>query len=146
MTIPVVGRVLAIDWGQKRIGLALSDETQLLATPFGVLQRRAGKRLPLGEFLTIIETERPVGLVVGLPLDDDGHLGEPAVRAREMGDLFAVRANLPLEWVDESFTTTEAEHRLRERGVAPRHRRDDIDALAAAVLLERWLADRRGAP
>jgi len=142
--IPRSGRVLAIDWGTSRLGLAISDETQLLATPLAVLRRRPGKRLPLRDFLTIVETEQPVGLVVGLPVDDAGQLGPAAAQAREMGDLFATRSRLPLDWLDESFTTTEAAHRLTERGIAPRLRRHDIDAIAAAVLLERWIAERRG--
>jgi putative Holliday junction resolvase len=144
MTIPPTGRVLGLDWGRSRIGVAITDEIQLLASPLDVLTRRAGKRLPLGAFLTIVEHEHPVGLVVGLPLDDAGQMGEHALQAREMGELFAVRSGQPLDWLDESFTTTEAEHRLHERGIAPRVRRYDIDALAAAVLLERWIAERRG--
>lgn len=144
MTIPLSGRVLGLDWGRSRIGVAITDEIQLLASPLDVLTRRAGKRLPLGAFLTIVEKELPVGLVVGLPLDDEGNMGEHAQQARDMGEMFAVRSGLPLDWLDESFTTTEAEHRLQERGIAPRVRRFDIDALAAAVLLERWIAERRG--
>ena len=144
MTIPPSGRVLALDWGRSRIGVAITDEIQLLASPLGVLTRRAGKRLPLGAFLTIVEQELPVGLVVGLPFDDEGQMGQSAVQAREMGEMFAVRSGLPLDWRDESFTTAEAEQRLHERGIAPRVRRYDIDALAAAVLLERWIAERRG--
>ncbi len=140
--IPHSGRVLGVDWGRSRIGIAITDETQLLASPLEVLTRRAGKRLPLGAFLSICEREQPVGMVVGLPIDDQGMLGEAAIQAREMGDLFAVRSALPIEWYDESFTTTEAEHRLTERGISPRVRRHDIDALAAAVLLERWIAER----
>ena len=141
--IPASGPVLAADWGHSRIGLALSDETQLLASPLGVLRRRAGKRLPLGAFLTLVEKHRPVGLVVGLPWDDRGQLGESAGLAREMGNLFAERAALPVEWLDESFTTSEAIERLTRRDVKVRSRSDDIDALAAAVLLERWLEARR---
>ncbi len=143
-SIPRTGRVLGVDWGRNRIGIAITDETQLLASPLAVLRRRTGKRLPLGAFLTLVEREHPVGLVVGLPIDIEGHLGETAIAAREMGDLFATRSGLPLDWFDESFTTTEAEHRLTERGVAPRVRRFDLDAMAAAVLLERWIASRRG--
>src|SRR5690606_6760600 len=109
----------------------------------GVLRRRAGKRLPLGAFLTLVEKHRPVGLVVGLPWDDRGQLGESAGLAREMGNLFAERAALPVEWLDESFTTSEAIERLTRRDVKVRSRGDDIDALAAAVLLERWLEARR---
>lgn len=141
--IPVAGRVLALDWGATRIGLAISDETQLIASPLGTLTRRAGKRLPLGQFLDVIERERPVGVVVGLPLDDEGLEGESAQAARAMGEQFATRASLPVNWVDESFSTTETLERLTDRGIAPRRRRESIDAMAAAILLERWLDRRR---
>jgi putative Holliday junction resolvase len=143
MTIPTTGRVMALDWGLARIGVAITDETQLLATPLGTLTRRAGKRLPLGPFLDLVEREHPVGLVVGLPLDDEGAEGESASAARAMGEQFAARAVLPLAWIDESFTTTETLERLTARGVAPRQRKADIDAMAAAIVLERWLDARR---
>lgn len=141
--IPRAGRVLALDWGLARIGVAVTDETQLLASPLGTLTRRAGKRLPLGPFLDLVERERPVGLVVGLPLDDDGAEGESAVAARAMGEQFAARAALPVEWIDESFTTAETLELLTARGIAPRQRKADIDAMAAAIVLERWLDQRR---
>ncbi len=142
--IPPAGRVLGIDWGHARIGLAISDATQLIATPLEVLRRRVGKRLPLGRFLDVVEREHPVGLVIGIPFGDDGLPGEAAGAAREMGELFAARSGLPHEWLDESFTTSEAEERLIDRGVAPRRRKFDLDAMAAAVLLERWIERRRG--
>ena len=141
--IPRVGRVMALDWGHARIGVAITDETQLLASPLGTLTRRAGKRLPLGQFLDLIEREHPVGLVVGLPLDDEGTEGESAQAARAMGEQFAARAALPIAWIDESFTTAETLERLTERGIAPRQRKADIDAMAAAIVLERWLDSRR---
>jgi putative Holliday junction resolvase len=144
--IPSSGRVLALDWGASRIGVAISDETQLIASPLAVLPRRAGKRLPLGAFLTIVETEHPVGLVVGLPLGDIYADETPSLHgAREMGELFAAKSGLPIAWVDESFSTSEALERLTSRGVAPRSRRESVDALAAAVVLERWLDARREA-
>ncbi len=134
---------MALDWGHARIGVAITDETQLLASPLDTLTRRAGKRLPLGPFLDIVERERPVGLVVGLPLDDDANEGESAQAARAMGEQFATRAALPIAWVDESFTTAEVLERLTDRGIAPRQRKAMIDAMAAAVVLERWLDARR---
>lgn len=143
--IPTTGRVLGLDWGANRIGVAITDDTQIIATPVDVIQRRMGKRLPLGRFLTLVELHEPIGMVVGLPLDDEGHLGPSAVAAREMGDLFAIRSGLPIEWLDESFSTSETVERLTLRGIAPRQRRSTIDAMAAAILLERWIAARRGA-
>jgi putative Holliday junction resolvase len=142
-TIPPTGRVMALDWGLARIGVAITDETQLLASPLGTLTRRAGKRLPLGPFLDLVEREHPVGLVVGLPLDDDAAEGESAQAARAMGEQFAARAALPIDWVDESFSTVEVLDRLTARGISPRQRKTMIDAMAAAILLERWLDQRR---
>ena len=141
--LPMSGRILGIDWGTSRIGLALSDETQLIATPLGTLRRRAGKRLPLHDFLTRIESERPVGLVIGIPFDDYGQEGDSAIHARVMGSLFAERSGLPVAWVDESFTTVEANDALQESGKKRSKRVYEIDAVAAAVTLRRWLERRR---
>jgi putative Holliday junction resolvase len=140
--IPRAGRVLALDWGTNRIGVAISDETQLIATPLATIKRRAGKRPPLGEFLTLTEREHPVGLVVGVALDDHGREGDSAAAAREMGTLFATRSNLPVEWTDESFSTVTASERLTEAGYRKRAPRV-IDAAAAATLLQGWLEQRR---
>ncbi|MEO5798799.1 MAG: Holliday junction resolvase RuvX [Gemmatimonadales bacterium] len=142
--IPHSGRVLALDWGTTRIGLAITDETQLIARPLTTLTRRTGKRPPLGDFLTIVEREKPVGLVVGLPLDDEGGEGESAQAAHAMGILFAERAGLPMDLVDESFSTTTALETLSALGRRPRNSKDVVDAIAAAVVLQRWLEMRRG--
>lgn len=141
--IPATGRVLGLDWGTSRIGLACTDETQLIASPVGQLHRRAGKRLPLGQFLDVIEREHPVGLVVGLPLDAAGDEGTAAAAAREMAALFAERSHLPLEFADERYSTARAHGVFDELGVAAQGRRDQIDALAAAVMLQQWLEGRR---
>jgi putative Holliday junction resolvase len=142
--IPSHGRVLAADWGTSRIGLAVSDETQLIATPLGALKRRTGKRLPMRDFLDVVERESPVGLVVGLPLDDDGHEGDSAIAAREMAELFASKSGLPLDFTDEDFSTARVLEISREVGASARDRRHEVDARAAAVLLQQWLEERRG--
>lgn len=141
--IPETGRVLGLDWGTNRIGVAMSDETQLVATPLDVLTRRTGRRIPLGRFLTIVETEHPVGLVVGLPLGDDGMEGEAALAAREMGRSLAARASLPLDWIDESFTTARTLRTITETG--QRISKHELDARAAAELLQQWLDARHKA-
>ncbi len=140
MIIPKPGRVLGLDWGTSRIGVAISDETQLVATPLETWRYRTGRRLPLAEFLTVVTREKPVGLVVGLPLDDDGRIGDSAAAAREMGIAFAGRSYLPLEWVDESFSSADAIATLHEMG--RRVRPKEIDPLAAATLLQEWLDAR----
>lgn len=142
--IPHHGRVLCLDWGTSRIGLAITDETQLIATPLTTLTQRAGKRPPLGAFLTVCEQELPVGLVVGLPLDDEGREGESAMAAHEMGALFGARAKLPMDFVDESFSTATALETITSLGRRPRNSKEVVDAMAAAVVLQRWLEMRRG--
>ena len=145
MGLPVVGRLLAVDWGAIRFGLALSDETQTIASPLATLTRRAGKRFPMPAFLQLVTAHRPVGLVVGLPLTPDGTEGPAAVQARELAGLLGGRTYLPVELVDERVTTARAHAAIREQGGSTRGRREDVDALAATVLLQLFLETRRHA-
>lgn len=132
-----------MDWGEVRIGLALSDETQLLATPLETLTRRPGRRFPMPRFLALVTEHRPVGVVVGLPLTAEGTEGESAAQARALGVLIGQRTYLPVEYWDERMSTARALSAIREVGGSTRGRREDIDALAASVLLQHWLDARR---
>jgi putative Holliday junction resolvase len=135
---------MAVDWGERRIGLALSDETQLIASPLETLSRRAGKRFPMPRFLDLVATHHPVGIVVGLPLTPEGGEGASTVSARELAGLLATRTGLPIELWDERMSTARALGAIREQGGSTRGRREDVDALAASVLLQHWLEARRG--
>jgi len=86
------GRILAVDWGERRIGLALSDETQTLAQPLTTLTRRAGKRFPMQQLLELITKHDVVGIIVGLPLDAAGTEGDAAHAARALADDIKRRA------------------------------------------------------
>jgi putative Holliday junction resolvase len=145
MPLPPSGRLLALDWGEIRIGLALSDETQTLATPLETLTRRAGKRLPMPRLLALVEQHRPVGLVVGLPLTGEGTEEESAAAARELADSVARRTGLPVVLWDERMSTARALAAIWEQGGSTRGRKADVDALAAAVLLQHYLDARRTA-
>jgi putative Holliday junction resolvase len=145
VTIPPAGRILAVDWGERRIGLALSDETQTIASPLGTILRRAGKRFRMPEFLAHVTTHRPVGLVVGLPLTPEGDDGPSAVAARELAMQLGARTYLPVELVDERMTTARAHAAIREQDGSTRGRRDEVDALAATILLQHYLETRRHA-
>ena len=141
--IPPAGRIIALDWGEVRIGVALSDETQVLASPLVTLVRRPGKRFPMPAFLGLVADHRPVGVVVGLPLTPEGTEGPAAVAARELGEAVSRRTALPVEWTDERLTTARALGAIREQGGSVRGRKADVDALAAAVLLQGFLDTRR---
>lgn len=141
--IPPAGRVLGIDWGEVRIGIALSDDTQALATPLQTLTRRPGKRFPMGRLLDLISVHAPVGVVVGLPLTLEGHEEASAGAARELAEAIAQRTGLALELWDERLSTARALATVRAQGGSTRGRKSDVDALAAAVLLQHFLDARR---
>ena len=136
--------MLAVDWGEKRIGLALSDESQLLAQPLATLARRAGKRFPMRRLLALLEEHAVIGVVVGLHLAPEGTEGEAARQARELAREIARRADRPVELWDERFTTARALGAVREMGGTTRGRKEDVDALAATLLLQHYLDARRG--
>lgn len=144
VTIPTAGRILAIDWGEVRIGLALSDESQTLASPLDTLVRRAGKRFPMGRLLELVSGHELIGIVVGLPLTSEGLEEESAVAARTLAEMVARRTGLPVVLWDERMSTARALRAVREQGGTTRGRKGDIDALAASVLLQHFLDSRAG--
>jgi putative Holliday junction resolvase len=141
--LPRSGRLLAVDWGEVRIGLAISDETQTLASPLDTLTRRPGKRFPMPPFLQLVSRYTPVGLVVGLPLSPEGTETESSLAARDTAGEVARRTGLPLELWDERLSTARALSAIREQGGSTRGRKGEVDALAAAVLLQHYLDARR---
>lgn len=127
---------MAIDWGERRIGLALSDPTGSIATPAGVIERRAGKRAPVAELVRRAESLEARGIVMGLPLDGEGEDTPRAVECRRVAAELAKRTMLPVALVDERFTTASALRAIREMGGSTRGRKGEVDALAATVLLQ----------
>jgi putative pre-16S rRNA nuclease len=144
-SIPTTGRILGVDWGEVRIGLALSDETQALATPLETLVRRAGKRFPIARLLDLTSLHAPIGIVVGLPLSPEGDEEESATNAREMAATIGRHTGLPVELWDERMSTARALAAIWEQGGSARGRKKEVDALAASVLLQHFLDARRNA-
>jgi putative Holliday junction resolvase len=136
------GVVLGLDAGTVRVGLAASDPTGTLASPVTVLERRQGARL--WERLREEARRRgAVGIVVGLPLRMDGVEGTAAAAARALAEEAHEQTGLPVELWDERLSSVEAERALLAAGVRRRPRRERIDAVAAAVVLQAWLDARR---
>jgi putative Holliday junction resolvase len=136
------GRWLAIDWGERRIGLAISDPSGAIATPSGVIERRRGKRAPIAELIRRAEALEARGFVMGLPLDGEGEETERSTECRRVAAELARRTQLPVALVDERFTTAAALRAVREMGGSTRGRKGDVDALAATVLLQHALRMR----
>ena len=134
------GRLLAVDYGERRIGLAISDPSGTIASPAGAIVRRAGKRPPVAEIIRRAEALEARGFVVGLPLDGDGNETPRSQEARVVADTLNKRTGLPVELIDERYTTAAALRAVREMGGKTHGRKGDVDALAATVLLQHALA------
>jgi putative Holliday junction resolvase len=139
-------RVLGIDYGERRIGLAVSDPTGTIASPHGVVQRRRGKRPPLARLAEIARDLGAERLVVGLPLDLKGRETDWCAEVREFGEALGRKLELPVDYVDERMTSVQAERAVRSVALrkTERERKGRVDAAAAALILQVWL-DRKSA-
>lgn len=133
------GRLLAIDFGERRVGLALSDPDGRFAVPYGTLRRTSDREL-LRALRQIADDEAVAGLVLGEPRDATGQPRPAAERVRRFAAALERALERPVELVDESLTSVEAAERLRAAGVDARRRPERIDAIAAQVMLEEVLA------
>lgn len=132
-------RVLGLDLGSVRIGVAVSDTARTVATPIEVV-RRSGDVTVDHRAIAAIAEEWEVGLVVvGLPLSLDGSVGPAAQGVLAEIPALAAALELPVETYDERLTTVAAHHQLRAAGTRGRARRQVVDMVAAAVLLQSWL-------
>lgn len=138
-TLPNSGRLLAIDWGEKRIGVAISDPEQRHAHPLTTLTRRQGRRFPLKQLKSHLDEQAPVGVVFGLPLEASGDEGPTARRVRDEGGLLGEKTGLPIIFLDERMTTARALSAIRDLGGSTVGRKGDVDQLAATVLLQTYL-------
>ena len=137
-------RWLSLDHGTKKMGLAFSDELEILASPFEVWPvPPAGEAALLDRLARLCREEGVQGLCVGLPRHQDGAESATAPAARAFGEALAARTGLPLRFADEHLSSAEAERMLRERGVKPEKRKALLDAAAAAVILRGLLEARR---
>jgi putative Holliday junction resolvase len=132
-------RWLAIDLGDRRVGLAVSDSAGMIASPAGHVERRPGKRPPLTALLAKAAELEVEGFIVGLPLDQMGEDTPRAAEARRMAHELSTRTGLPAELVDERFTTAAALRAVQAMEGSTRNRKGDVDALAATILLQHAL-------
>ena len=140
-------RVLGIDYGERRIGVAVSDPTGTIAQPLPTLKRRRGKRPPLKAIVEVAAENEVRELVMGLPLALSGDETEWTAEVRSVGDELGRRLEVPVHYIDERFTSARAEKALAELGLSKTQRRqkERVDAAAAVLILQAWL-DRNGNP
>lgn len=137
--LPDSGRLLGLDIGGKRIGVAISDEGQILSSPLAMVERKA---LAVAEIGRIARETGVVAIVAGLPTGLSGREGAQAAETRRFADAAALELGLPLSYWDERLTSTQAERMLIEAGKRRKERREQIDALAASLMLQSFLDAR----
>lgn len=139
-------RVLGVDYGQRRIGLAVSDPSATIAQPLPTLTRRAGKRPPVQAIADIAREWQVEAIVVGLPLTLEGDESDWTRETRAFGERLAQRAALPLHFVDERMTSVRAERAVRSLGLRRTDREDRarVDAAAAVLILQAFLDRAHG--
>ncbi len=135
-------RVLALDWGTKRIGVAVSDPLGIMAQPLPTIANE-GEEKVLAALRRVIEEKEVARIVVGLPVNMDGSAGPAALAAKEFAEMIARKIGLPVETWDERLTSADADSRLAESGMHWRRRKRHVDQVAAALILQSWL-ERRG--
>lgn len=131
-------KVLAIDFGERRVGIAISDPDGRFSMPLATLYRQSDTQV-IAELTEIIDNELVELIVVGEPRRLDGSRGSAAHRIGSFAEKLQRTTGLPYLLVDESLTSREAESRLREAGVDPRKQPGRVDAIAAQILLEEVL-------
>ena len=137
-------RLLGIDLGSKRIGVAVSDRSGTIASPLTVIQRAKSQRLDHEEIARLVIVEEAEGVVVGLPLNMDGSEGASAVAARREVERMATVVGVPVYLHDERRSTVQADQSMAQRNMNAIDRRAVVDKVAAAFILQAWLDSRRG--
>ena len=140
-----MARILGVDYGERRVGLALSDPLAMIASPLPTLARRKGKRPPVAALARLVEVHEVVEIVLGLPLALSGEETDWTREVREFGDRLSERTGVPVAYQDERMTSVRAERAIRSLGL-PKGRREEkerIDAAAAVLILQAHLDARR---
>ena len=138
----MVGRILALDLGKKRIGLAISDELGITAQGLETLERR-GRRDDIEDLRKLASLRGVTRILVGDPLHMSGDASRQGDYTREFASELERKTGLPVEFRDERWTSREAERTLRGSGVANRKRKATIDKLSAVILLQSYLDAKR---
>ena len=141
-SFPSEGRLAGIDYGTVRIGIAISDAGQRIASPLENYQR-ADLQADARRFRQLVDEEEVVGFVVGLPVHSSGDESAKSQEARRFGDWLHTETRLPVIYFDERYTSVQAEQILGQAGLTKKRRRGRLDMLAAQILLAAFLDSSR---
>jgi len=137
-----MARILALDFGEVRIGVALSDATGMLASPLIIIEKITQEQA-VQDVLKIVREREVVRIIIGFPYSLDGTIGPQADKVQEFATALEIQTTVPIEFRDERFTTTTAMDRKREGSKKKLGFKTRYDAMAAAVILQEYLDERR---
>ncbi len=136
-------RTLALDYGERRIGVAISDPTGVVAQPLETIATPRGDAEALARIAEIAKVREVGQIVIGLPLHMSGRAGPEVDRVRAFGARVHALTGVPVDYQDERWTSLEAERALDDAGVSRKKQRGRVDPIAAALLLRTWLERHR---
>jgi len=131
-------KIMSIDYGDKRTGIAFCDEREILATPYTVIHESYQPKL-LEKIIGIIAEEKPKKIVIGLPRNMDGSYGFRCDACRELGEKLKESVEIPVDYQDERLTTVMAHNVLSDNNVRGKKRKDTVDAVSAVMILQSYI-------
>ncbi len=140
--LPAEGRLAGIDFGTVRVGVAITDASQMIASPLEVYTRR-NETLDEKFFLELVQLERVVGFVVGLPVHMSGDESQKSREAVAFGKWLEEKTSIPVTWFDERYTTAMARDVLSQTNLSGKKRKAFLDKMAAQILLRAYLGSDR---
>jgi putative Holliday junction resolvase len=136
-------RIMGLDVGEKTVGVAVSDETGMLASPLVTIERTDSIKADLREVVRLMEEHDVSKVVIGIPIMLSGEEAVQAAKVREFGDRLAKRVRVPVEYWDERLSTVQAHRVLIETGKTREERRQIVDKVAAAIILQGYIEGTR---
>lgn len=134
-------KIMSIDYGDKRTGIAFCDKREILASPYTVITESYQPKL-IQKLIEIINTEAPEKIIIGLPRNMDGSYGYRCDECRSLGSALAEKTDLPIDYEDERLTTVMAHNALSENNVRGKKRKETVDAVSAVMILQSYI-DRK---
>ncbi|MCH5320840.1 MAG: Holliday junction resolvase RuvX [Eubacterium sp.] len=135
-------KIMSIDYGDARTGIAFCDEREILASSYAVIEETYAPKL-VNKISAIIEKEKPEKIVIGLPRNMDGSYGFRADKCKELGELLSQVISVPIDYEDERLTTVIAHDILSSNNVRGKKRKEIVDAVSAVVILQNYIDKRK---
>ena len=131
-------KIMSVDYGDTRTGIAFCDKKEILSSPYGVITEKYQPKL-IEKLLSVIETEKPEKIVIGLPRNMNGSYGFRSEECKALGEELSKVCKLPIEFQDERLTTVMAHQVLNDNNVRGKKRKDTVDAVSAVMILQSYI-------